>query len=360
MLVKTRYDALEGYDVRLTVCARRVGAVPGRPLEFALFNWTGGGCTGYHYDLLVRRRGHLGEQGVAVVELNGDGDGAESGSMSGMGAVRKLRWEPFTPKVIDASLCQARLWNNGLGGQCDKEPEKGKQLCKRHARKHAHGLVTGDIPEAKFREFETEAKKRKQDVAGGTDAGLGAMGAAGEQCVEERGVVAEGKAEGQDADGRQERRMKRVREQSAAERKAEAAEGRAEAEKQGKSCDVESARRDADTAVGRAELVVDSLTEGELRGLVQRFVEDRRASDDRFGNTAAMSSSIEIHDDDVRQVRAAFNSDEQLGGELARLLRVVLQSGAELGREARRRHARIFRKMVHAHGLQGACTLGRR
>ena len=45
----------------------------------------------------------------------------------------------------------------------------------------AHGRVTGDIPEAKFREFEQEAKKRKQDGAGGSDAGLGSTGGAGEQ-----------------------------------------------------------------------------------------------------------------------------------------------------------------------------------
>ena len=71
LLVKTRYDALPGFVVMLTVCARREGAVPGGPLEFALFDWTGGGCTGYHYDLLVRRRGPAGGALQAVIELDG-------------------------------------------------------------------------------------------------------------------------------------------------------------------------------------------------------------------------------------------------------------------------------------------------
>ena len=104
---------------------------------------------------------------------------------------------------------------------------------------------------------------------------------------------------------------------------------------------------------------MDTVADGELRGLLQRFIEDRSVSDDRFRNTAAMSSSIDIHEDDVRQVRAAFNSDERLGSELARLLRIVLHSGAEPGLDARLHYARTFRGMVHAHLSQGAYTLGR-
>ena len=83
--------------------------------------------------------------------------------------------------------------------------------------------------------------------------------------------------------------------QSAAERRAEAAEDRAEAEKRGRGGDVESARHGAGAAVGRAGAFVDTVTDGELRGLLQRFMEDRRSSDDRFRNPAAMSSSIAIH-----------------------------------------------------------------
>ena len=98
------------------------------------------------------------------------------------------------------------------------------------------------------------------------------------------------------------------------------------------SGDVEGAERGADAAVGTAAASVDSLTEGELRGLLQSFVERRRGE---------KSGSIEIHEDDVRQVRAAFNSDERLGSELARLLRVVI-SGGEQGLISRSKYARIF------------------
>ena len=168
-----------------------------------------------------------------------------------------------------------------------------------------------------------------------------------------------GGAEGQDADGRQGTRRKHTRVQSAAERRAEAAEDRAEAEKRGRGGDVESARRGAGAAVGRAGAFVDTVTDGELRGLLQRFMEDRRSSDDRFRNPAAMSSSIEIHEGDVRQVRAAFHSDEQLGSELARLLRVFLLGGADPGLEAALRYARIFKGMVHVRMSQGARVLGR-
>ena len=54
LTVYSRYDALEGYVLRLRICGGREGAERGAPLEFALFNWTGGGCTGYHYDPLFR------------------------------------------------------------------------------------------------------------------------------------------------------------------------------------------------------------------------------------------------------------------------------------------------------------------
>ena len=369
LFVKTRYDALPGYDVRLTVCAQRAGAAPGGPLEFTLFNWTGGGCTGYHYDLLVRRRELVGGEGKAVVELDGDGNEAESSSMSGrVGVVEKPRWEPFTPKVIDASLCQARVWNGGLGGQCEKEQEKGQQLCKSHARRHTHGLVTGDIPEAKFREFERFAKKRKRDAADGSGAGSGATGGAGEQCGEERAAAAEGKAEGQDADGRQDTRTKRVHEQSAAELRAAAAEGRAKAEKHGESGDVERTQgggggdvsaADWSAEAGERRDGVDDLSDGDLRRLIQEFVEGRRAIDERARNATAMSGSIAVKDDDVLQVRQAFGKEQELGVVLARLCGVVHASGAERPPEVKAKYASDFRLRVQMHRIRGGGTLGR-
>ena len=116
----------------------------------------------------------------------------------------------------------------------------------------------------------------------------------------------------------------------------------------------------SDSAVGRAgaRRGVDALTEEEWRGLLQRFVEDRRASDDRFGNAAAVSGSIDVHEDDARLVRNAFDSEGGLGRELARLLKVVLR-GPELGWDVKTHYARIFRGMVHVHLSQGGYMLGR-
>ena len=115
-----------------------------------------------------------------------------------------------------------------------------------------------------------------------------------------------------------------------------------------------------DSAVGRqgVQRGVDSLTEEEWRDLLQRFIEGRRATDERFCNVAAMSGSIGVHEKDVRSAREAFESDERLGAELGRLLHAVLQ-GPEPGPEAQRRYARTFRGLVHVHLSQGSYTLGR-
>ena len=237
LLVKTRYDSLPGYVVSQTVCAGRAGAVPGGPLEFALFNWTGGGCTGYHYDLLVRSAG-------VVVELDGGdgGDGAMSSTVSGGGLVEQPRWAPFTPEGIDASLCRARVWRGGLGGQCDKKPEQGGDLCKSHLRSQAHGLVTGDIPEGKFREFQKAQARRR----GSSGEGAAADSAEGQG-------VASGKR-GAGSGAQQEGTVKRVKAREAAEARADAAVARAEAEEQRGIGDLQRARQMAARSQAREDL----------------------------------------------------------------------------------------------------------
>ena len=59
----------------------------------------------------------------------------------------------FTPSVVDESKCLARRWAKGVGLQCTRFPQPGARVCGRHCKFQTHGLVTGDIPPAKLREF---------------------------------------------------------------------------------------------------------------------------------------------------------------------------------------------------------------
>ena len=199
------------------------------------------------------------------------------------------RWMRFTPADIDRSCCLARTWSKGSGGQCPYKRLSGCDFCKKHSRESkegglSHGRVDGDIPEAKFKEFEkvanTSGRRRTQNATGGSASG----------------------AVGGESSGR----------------------------------------------LSRAgfDVAVPSSTSS---AVVPEGAEKRGENSDE-GST---------HEDDVRQVRAAFNSDERLGSELARLLRIVLHSGAEPGLDARLHYARTFRGMVHVHLSQGAYTLGR-
>ena len=65
------------------------------------------------------------------------------------------RWYRFTPKEVDAGRCLVRTWAAGRGGQCSRVRVTECGLCKMCSKKevHVHGLVTGDIPEAKWKEF---------------------------------------------------------------------------------------------------------------------------------------------------------------------------------------------------------------
>jgi hypothetical protein len=64
---------------------------------------------------------------------------------------------PFTPAQIDTSLCLARIWGAGKGGQCGQVPLDGSSFCKRHTPQQVHGLVTGEIPADKLAKFEKAA-----------------------------------------------------------------------------------------------------------------------------------------------------------------------------------------------------------
>ena len=120
LLVKTRYDALPGFVVMLTVCSRRVGAVPGGPLDFVLFNWTGGGCTGYHYDLLVRRSGPAGGTMQAVIELAGGDEGSAGHGGEGASGSFDAGMHDPSAGVADASGGSAGVADASGGSGAEK------------------------------------------------------------------------------------------------------------------------------------------------------------------------------------------------------------------------------------------------
>lgn len=65
----------------------------------------------------------------------------------------------FTPVEINPFCCQARIWADGVGGQCSYAPLSGSTLCAAHnvlsgsAELPTHGFVTGEIPSRKLLEF---------------------------------------------------------------------------------------------------------------------------------------------------------------------------------------------------------------
>ena len=65
---------------------------------------------------------------------------------------------------LDATLCMARIWRDGYGGQCGLAPVGGGRFCARHGRQEGqrgwHGAVDGPVPPAKFIEFEAAKAKR--------------------------------------------------------------------------------------------------------------------------------------------------------------------------------------------------------
>ena len=139
------------------MCSASRGEARAEVLQLAVFNWTGSGCSGYHYDPLFPQGHSVEGSGPAVVVVD-----EEQAPGSGSDA----RWNRFTPKVIAKSLCQARTWADGFGGQCDRKPDNNHDLCKRHLKSNAHGKVTGDIPDVKFKAFETAEKARMRKAGG--------------------------------------------------------------------------------------------------------------------------------------------------------------------------------------------------
>ena len=80
LTVFSRFDSVALPEASVRICAQRTGARPGAALQFAMFNWTGAGCSGYHYDPLFPVPGTGGD--VVDLEMGGDSS-AEGPSASG-------------------------------------------------------------------------------------------------------------------------------------------------------------------------------------------------------------------------------------------------------------------------------------
>ena len=115
---------------------------------------------------LVAASAGSGREWVGEVVEGGDGPGeAGAGQESGAAGAggESARWKKFTPLVVDSKMCLARTWKDGKGGQCGRKPAAGADLCCMHAGKVGTdkwlGKVTGEIPEAKWKEFEKTFEK---------------------------------------------------------------------------------------------------------------------------------------------------------------------------------------------------------
>lgn len=78
--------------------------------------------------------------------------------------------QPFTPDTIKQSMCFARTWNDGLGGQCCRAPIDGSAgLCLQHSkdeRWRSHGRVDGPVPQRKLLDFRKAAAQNANADAG--------------------------------------------------------------------------------------------------------------------------------------------------------------------------------------------------
>eukprot|EP00445_Apocalathium_hangoei_P078215 CAMPEP_0204173124 /NCGR_PEP_ID=MMETSP0361-20130328/44726_1 /ASSEMBLY_ACC=CAM_ASM_000343 /TAXON_ID=268821 /ORGANISM="Scrippsiella Hangoei, Strain SHTV-5" /LENGTH=262 /DNA_ID=CAMNT_0051131353 /DNA_START=53 /DNA_END=840 /DNA_ORIENTATION=- len=78
---------------------------------------------------------------------------------------------PFSPQTIDLSRCMARVWADGVGGQCKSAVVSDDSLCAIHRKKQeglaglAHGRLDGPVPENKLAEFRRAQAARARTLA---------------------------------------------------------------------------------------------------------------------------------------------------------------------------------------------------
>jgi hypothetical protein len=101
-----------------------------------------------------------------------------------------------------------------------------------------------------------------------------------------------------------------------------------------------------------------SLTMDQWRDFIQKFVDDRRATGGPFDNAQGVSGTVQVTLEDAQRVKGAFLDDKLLAEELAKLLRTVLSSGAELTTKWKARCVRVFRGLLHIRSSGGGRILG--
>jgi len=118
------------------------------------------------------------------------GDGSDSDGVEVLTGVSEQAWRRFTPKVIRPELCQARTWDDGRGGQCQRKPRADSDLCTSHWKDQALALgrVSGEMSEGKLREFLDAAVKRRRV----TGRGLKRLVAVKQEVVELQGALRQG------------------------------------------------------------------------------------------------------------------------------------------------------------------------
>ena len=220
LVVHARYDTPETPAEELRLCVRpggRRGAAP----ELHLFNWTGGGLQGYHYDALVRvRQAHVevvdvegalphsidsrvGQDAALPLELDPTTVASSTEDIDRSRPKKRLKavgthqarhegisdsstpilgstapdadleqWEEelrklYTPAHIVSGKCQARMFGGGKGGQCTNIPKQGR-TCGKCGVAPKHGFVTGRVPKGKWKAFGISDELVRQLQSGGT------------------------------------------------------------------------------------------------------------------------------------------------------------------------------------------------
>eukprot|EP00927_Polykrikos_kofoidii_P028669 TRINITY_DN24972_c0_g1_i1.p1 TRINITY_DN24972_c0_g1~~TRINITY_DN24972_c0_g1_i1.p1 ORF type:complete len:1926 (-),score=365.63 TRINITY_DN24972_c0_g1_i1:168-5105(-) len=85
---------------------------------------------------------------------------------------------------VDKSLCFARVWGGGVGGQCRRKPAPRNDFCKFHSTEASkaanglpsHGRIDGPIPSQKLKAFESCARKLEDQRLEGEMAKRGLAG----------------------------------------------------------------------------------------------------------------------------------------------------------------------------------------
>ena len=140
LIVHSRFDSDTLPASEMRICRVDGGGPAELPIVFDLYNMTGDGFSGYHYDPLF------------PVRLVGVVDGAGDPGAGAGGVLLE-----FTPCVINADKCLARTWSGGLGGQCSRFPVADRRWCKVHETRAMHGFVDGPVPDLKLAAFRKAA-----------------------------------------------------------------------------------------------------------------------------------------------------------------------------------------------------------